>query len=79
MLNPRANERPVDSLYLEIDHLKREKAEYRKENDLLRNNNMMLMDVLENLVSDESYWSVEVSTKTMLWRLKNILDNLKNS
>lgn len=79
MLNPRANERQVDSLYLEIDHLKREKAELRKENDLLRNNNMMLMDVLENLVSDESYWSVEVSTKTMLWRLKNILDNLKNS
>lgn len=79
MLNPKINERAVDALYLEIDHHKREKAELRKENDSLRNNNIMLMDVLENLVNDESYWSAEVSTKTMLWRLKNILNNLKDS
>lgn len=79
MLNPKANERPVDSLYLEIDHLKREKAELRKDNDLLRNNNMMLMNVLEDLTNDESYWSTDVSTKTMLWRLKNILNSLKSS
>lgn len=79
MLNPKANERPVDALYLEIDHHKREKAELRKDNDLLRNNNMMLMNVLEDLTNDESYWSADVSTKTMLWRLKNILNSLKSS
>lgn len=79
MLNPKANERPVDSLYLEIHHHKREKAELRKDNDLLRNNNMMLMNVLEDLTNDESYWSADVSTKTMLWRLKNILNSLKSS
>lgn len=79
MLNPKANERPVDALYLEISHHKREKAELRKDNDLLRNNNMMLMNVLEDLTNDESYWSADVSTKTMLWRLKNILNSLKSS
>jgi cell division protein FtsB len=78
MLKQRTNERSVDALYLEIDQHKREKADLRRENDSLRNNNMMLTDVLEDLTNNESYWSPEVSTKTMLWRLKNILNNLKN-
>jgi cell division protein FtsB len=78
MLKQRTTERSVDALYLEIDQHKREKAELRRENDSLRNNNMMLTDVLEDLTNNESYWSAEVSTKTMLWRLKNILNNLKN-
>lgn len=75
----KTNEKSVDALYLEINHHKREKAELRKDNDLLRNNNMMLMNVLEDLTNDESYWSTDVSTKTMLLRLKNILNNLKSS
>jgi FtsZ-binding cell division protein ZapB len=79
MIKQRTNERSIDSLYLEIDQHKREKAELRKENDSLRNNNVMLINIFEDLVNDESYWTTEVSTKTMLWRLKNILNNLKNS
>ena len=78
MIKQRTNERSVDALYLEIDQHKREKADLRRENDSLRNNNMMLTDVLEDLTNNESYWSAEVSTKTMLWRLKIILNNLKN-
>ena len=79
MIKQRTNERSIDALYLEIDQHKREKAELRKENDSLRNNNVMLINIFEDLVNDESYWTAEVSTKTMLWRLKNILNNLKNS
>ena len=79
MIKQRTNEKSIDALYLEIDHHKREKAELRKDNDSLRNNNIMLMNIFEDLVNDESYWSTDVSTKTMLWRLKNILNNLKNS
>ena len=79
MIKQRTNEKSIDALYLEIDHHKREKAELRKDNDSLRNNNVMLMNIFEDLVNDESYWTTEVSTKTMLWRLKNILNNLKNS
>ena len=79
MIKQRTNEKSIDALYLEIDHHKREKAELRKDNDSLRNNNIMLMNIFEDLVNDESYWTTEVSTKTMLWRLKNILNNLKNS
>ena len=73
------NERTVDGLQLEIDHHKRERDEYRRDNDSLRNNNTMLMDILEDLISDKSYWVDDVNTKTMLWRLKNILNNLKSS
>jgi hypothetical protein len=79
MIKQRTNEKSIDALYLEIEHHKREKAELRRDNDSLRNNNVMLMNIFEDLVNDESYWTTEVSTKTMLWRLKNILNNLKNS
>lgn len=78
MIKQRTNERSIDALYLEIDQHKREKAELRRDIDSLRNNNSMLMNIFEDLVNDESYWSPDVSTKTMLWRLKNILNNLKN-
>jgi hypothetical protein len=79
MIKQRTNEKSIDALYLEIEHHKREKAELRRDNDSLRNNNVMLINIFEDLVNDESYWTTEVSTKTMLWRLKNILNNLKNS
>jgi hypothetical protein len=79
MLKPKTNERAIDALQLELNHHKREKAEYREDNDALRNKNMMLMNILEDLINDESYWSSDVSTKTMLFRLKNIVNSLKSS
>jgi hypothetical protein len=39
----------------------------------------MLLEVLSDLSEDESYWNMEdTSVQTMLWRLKNLLNNLKN-
>tara|TARA_B110000503_G_scaffold122270_1_gene186687 strand:- start:1028 stop:1267 length:240 start_codon:yes stop_codon:yes gene_type:complete len=73
------NERTVEALQLEIDHHKREKVAYRRDNDSLRTNNVMLIDILTDLTNDESYWKDDPTTKTMLWRLKNILNNIKNS
>ena len=79
MAKLKINERTVESLQLEIDHHKRERDEYRRDNDSLRNDRTMLLDILEDLMADNSYWVDDVNTKTMLWRLKNILNNIKNS
>jgi regulator of replication initiation timing len=74
----KVNERTVEHLQLEIGHLKKEKDLFRRDNDSLRDENSMLREVLADLTSTESYWNNEVSTKTMLWRIKNLLNNLNN-
>lgn len=71
------NERTVEALQLEIDHHKREKSEILRENDSLRSNNVMLMDILTSLIEEKSYWSDTVETKTMIFRLQNILNQIK--
>lgn len=75
----KVNERTVDALFLEIDHHKKEKAEILRENDSLRANNNMLIEVLTAMTEDPSYWSDTVETKTMLFRIKNILNQMKNN
>lgn len=79
MAKLKINEKTVEALQLEIDYHKQDKIDIRRENDSLRNDRTMLLDILEDLTSDESYWSDDVNTKTMLFRLKNILNSLKSS
>lgn len=74
----KVNERTVDGLLLEIDHHKKEKAEVLRENDSLRTDNQMLLEILNDLTNEQSYWSDTVETKTMIFRLKNILNSLQN-
>jgi FtsZ-binding cell division protein ZapB len=78
MAKLKINERTVEGLQLEIDHHKKEKAYYRRDNDSLRETNSMLIEALSELTSNESYWSTDIETKTMLWRLKNLLNNIKS-
>jgi len=80
MAKLKVNERTVDALQAEIEYHKRDKSEVLRENDSLRADKVMLLEILSDLTSDESYWNMEdTSVKTMLWRLKNLLNNLKNS
>jgi FtsZ-binding cell division protein ZapB len=79
MAKLKVNEKTVDALYLEIDHYKREKNEILRENDSLRANNSMLTEILTSLTEEASYWSDTVETRTMLFRLKNILNQMKNN
>ena len=79
MAKLKINERTVEGLLAEIDHHKNEKSEILRENDSLRSDNMMLSEVLKDLTDDESWWSDTVETKTMIFRLKNLLNSLKNS
>ena len=80
MAKLKVNERTVDALQAEIEYHKRDKSEVLRENDSLKADKVMLLEILSDLTSDESYWNMEdTSVKTMLWRLKNLLNNLKNS
>jgi FtsZ-binding cell division protein ZapB len=79
MAKLKVNEKTVDALYLEIDHYKREKNAILRENDSLRANNSMLTEILTSLTEEASYWSDTVETRTMLFRLKNILNQMKNN
>ena len=79
MAKQKINERTVEALYAEIDYHKKEKAQALRENDSLRADNSMLLELLGDITSNENYWSDDVTTKTVLWRLKNMLNNLKSS
>lgn len=79
MAKQKINERTVEALYAEIDYHKKEKAQALRENDSLRADNSMLLELLADITSNEDYWSNDVTTKTVLWRLKNMLNNLKSS
>jgi len=79
MAKLKINERTVEALQAEIEYHKRDKMETLRENDSLRSTNQMLLEVLNDLTEDESYWNTDdTSVQTMLWRLKNLLNNLKN-
>jgi len=79
MAKLKINERTVEALQAEIEYHKRDKMETLRENDSLRSTNQMLLEVLNELTEDESYWNTDdTSVQTMLWRLKNLLNNLKN-
>lgn len=73
------NERTVEGLQLEIDHHKKEKSEILRENDSLRADNSMLLEILEDMTTDDSYWKEDPQTQSMRWRVKNLVNNLKSS
>jgi regulator of replication initiation timing len=76
MPKQKINERTVEALHAEIDYNKTEKALVLRENDSLRTENVMLKELLTDITSNEDIWTDDVPTKTLLWRLKNILNNL---
>lgn len=79
MAKLKVNERTVDGLLLEIDHHKKEKQEVLRENDSLRNENMMLKEALQAIIEDKSYWSQEALSSGIVWRLENFLKQIKNN
>lgn len=76
MPKQKINERTVEGLQLEIDHHKKDKQSALRDNDSLRQENMMLKELLADITSRDECWNDTVETKTLLWRLKNMLNNL---
>lgn len=75
----RAGSANIDVLRLEIKDLNREISDLYKEHDIVRNQNMMLLEVLTDLTSDESYWSDEAKKTGIVFKLTNVLTQIKNN
>lgn len=78
MAKLKINEKTVDGLFAEVDHYKKEKAEVLRENDSLRADNSMLTEILTDMTNDDSYWNDDPQTMSMRWRVKNLVNNIKN-
>lgn len=77
MAKLKINERTVEALQAEIDNQKRQKQEVLRENDSLRADNSMLLEILTDMTNDDSYWKDDPQTQSMRWRVKNLVNNLK--
>jgi len=69
----------VDVLRLEVQELNREINALYKEHDIVRNQNMMLLEVLSDLTSNESYWSEDAKRSGMVFKLTNVLTQIKSN
>jgi FtsZ-binding cell division protein ZapB len=71
------NDVTIQKLQYELKEVKRTRDEYRSDNDALRNQNMMLLETLSDLTTNDEYWS-EMSLKSgIVFRLKNVLTQIK--
>jgi FtsZ-binding cell division protein ZapB len=71
------NDITIQKLQYELKEVKRTRDEYRSDNDALRNQNMMLLETLSDLTTNDEYWS-EMSLKSgIVFRLKNVLTQIK--
>jgi len=77
MPKQKINERTVQNLNLEIDEHKKAKQSALRDNDALRQENSMLKEILLDITSQDDCWNDTVETRTLLWRLKNLLNNIK--
>ena len=77
MAKLKINERTVEGLLAQIDQLRKEKASVLRENDSLRADNSMMIEILTDMTNDDSYWKDDPQTQTMRWRVKNLVNNLK--
>jgi hypothetical protein len=71
------NEAGVHYLQEEIKKHKAEKSMLRSDIDGLRGQNIMLMDTLDALTQDESYWSAEALQTGIVFKLKNVLNQIR--
>lgn len=77
MVKVKTNERAVEHLQSQIDQCKKEKQWALSENDSLRADNSMLLEILTDMTNDDSYWKDDPQTQSMRWRVKNLVNNLK--
>lgn len=77
MAKNQPNARLVETLHWEKQQLNKENNDIRRENESLRNQNQMLKDALTALVEDKSFWSEQAISSGIVWRLQNLLNNLK--
>jgi predicted RNase H-like nuclease (RuvC/YqgF family) len=79
MAKRRVNEPGINFLQNEVNSYKREQGQFRQEIEQLRNDRVMLLEILTDMTNEDSYWNTDAETQTMRWRVKNLVNNLKSS
>jgi len=74
----RVNEPGINFLQSEVESYKQDAIGYRRETEQLRNDRTMLLEILSEVIDDNSYWVDSTETQTMRWRVKNLVNNIKN-
>jgi hypothetical protein len=69
----------IDALLAEIEHHKYEKTEMYNEIDALKSQNMMLLESLSAITEDDTFWSEEALRSGIVFKLKNVLTQIKNN
>ena len=69
----------IDALWAEIESLKSDKTDLYDEIDVLRNQNMMLLESLDANTQDDTFWSEEALKSGIVFKLKNVLTQIKNN
>lgn len=69
----------IDALFAEIEHLKSDKTELYSEIDALKGQNMMLLESLSAITEDDTFWSEEALKSGIVFKLKNVLTQIKNN
>jgi hypothetical protein len=78
MAKRRVNEPGLNYLKQQAQTYQRTAGDLRRENEQLRSDRTMLLDVLGDISDDDSIWVDTVEVRTMRFRLKNLLNNIKN-
>lgn len=73
------NEAGVQYLRAEIKQSQKEIHALGVENEALHNTNAMLLESLQAITDDESYWSDEAIKSGIVWRLKNVLTQCRQN
>lgn len=72
------NEPGFNYLQQEVRQAQKTSGDLRKEIEGLRQDRSMLLDVLSEITEEETLWADTVETKTIRFRLKNVLNSIKN-
>lgn len=78
MAGRKIREEVFGELQLEKNQLVQENKELVFENELIRRQNTMLIDTIDSLTQDETFWSEGALKSGIIFRLKNILNNVRN-
>lgn len=77
MAKVKINEEAFGLLRQELNEVSRENRDLVLENELVRRKNMMYDEALESIVTEQSYWTQESIQSGILFRLKNVLEQIR--
>lgn len=78
MVIQKINERSVELLLAQLAEAKKDRNWALDDGDRQRADKVLLLEALQELTEDDRYWKEDTETQTMRWRIKNLVNTLKN-